>query len=66
MMYRTDDPVADFLAHDREREKRISRYPICVQCGERIQDEKLYRIDGKFYCEDCIEDCHLYTDEFID
>lgn len=65
-MYRTDDPIADFLAHDRERENRISNYPRCVECGERNVDEKAYHIDGKFYCEECMGYYHRYIDEFID
>lgn len=65
-MNRTDDPVADFLTHDREQQERLSKYPRCADCGEYIVDEKLYHIDDKFYCEECMEDYHRYTDEFID
>jgi RNA polymerase-binding transcription factor DksA len=65
-MYRTDDPIADFLARQRDIDERLERYPICECCGERIQDEKLYYIDGRFYCEECIEDCHKYTEDFED
>ena len=66
MMYRTDDPVRDFENYDREQQRRLERYPICECCGEHIQDEKLYYIDGRFFCEECIEDCHRYTEDFED
>ena len=65
-MYRTDDPVRDFESYQRDLDECIERYPICECCGEHIQDEQLYYIDGRYFCEECIEDCHRYTDEFID
>lgn len=64
-MYRTDDPVADFLAHDREQQSRLERYPICKVCGEHIQDEKCYRVDGRCFIHlDCVEE--VYTDDYVD
>ena len=65
-MRRSGDPYADFDAYDREQQDAIERYPICECCGEHIQSERLYYIDGRFFCEECIEDCHKYTDYFVD
>lgn len=64
MMYRTDDPVRDFEAQDREQQRRLARCPICYECGEPIQDEKLFYIDGRFYHEDCMEEHHKYTEDY--
>jgi RNA polymerase-binding transcription factor DksA len=65
-MYRTDDPARDFENYDRDRQRRLERYPMCECCGERIHSEKLYYIDGRFFCEECIDDCHEWTDKYIE
>ena len=43
---RTDDPIADFLAHDAEQQSKLDRLPKCDICGEPILDEYFYNIDG--------------------
>lgn len=30
--YRTDDPVADFLAYDADQQKALARLPVCADC----------------------------------
>lgn len=44
-----------FLQHSEEEEEELRRLPICVCCGESIQDEHLYDIDGDIYCESCMK-----------
>ena len=58
----TGDPHADFDARDRAQEKALAKYPRCVECGEPIQSEKHYYIDGRHYCTDCVEE--VYTEEY--
>ncbi len=62
-MFRTDDPVADFLRHDAERQSRQRRRPKCCDCGEHIQDEQAYFIDGNWYCEACMNEYKQTIDE---
>ena len=50
----TDDPHADFDRWDYERERALTRFPICSCCGERIQDDDLYDFDGELICEECL------------
>jgi formylmethanofuran dehydrogenase subunit E len=57
-MYYTDNPVADFDRYDREETKRLSRLPVCAECGEPIQDEICYEINGEFICPECLDDNH--------
>lgn len=33
----------------------LQNRPVCSHCGERIQDEKLWDINGELYCPDCAE-----------
>ena len=68
MPFRTDDPARDFDRWDMAREHRKSRCPICERCGEHIQSEKLWDINGTLYCQECaaIEfecDTDFYTGE---
>lgn len=44
-----------FTAYDSERERRIRKLPKCACCGEYIQSETAYNVDG-LYCEDCFEE----------
>lgn len=55
MWISTGDPHRDYDAYERDQERQLSRYPICAECGERIQQEEALYIDGHYYCDDCIE-----------
>lgn len=50
----TDDPISDFLAHDREQAREIERLPVCDYCDNAIQDEHYYDIEGEILCESCL------------
>ena len=58
----TDDPLADFEAHDAEQEEALRRLPVCYDCGEHIQDEYYYCIGGKNICPSCLEDYREWID----
>lgn len=49
----TDNPVADFLRHDAEQTEALEKLPVCVDCGEPLQDD-FYEICDMQICEDCI------------
>ena len=42
-------------AHDIELERQRARRPICCHCGEHIQDDVLFDINGELYHIDCAE-----------
>lgn len=50
----TDNPVADFERFDAAENRRIERFPRCMECGEHIQTETAYYIEG-WICEDCLD-----------
>jgi formylmethanofuran dehydrogenase subunit E len=35
---------------------------VCAECGEHIQDEYMYVIDGKNICPSCLEDYREWID----
>ncbi len=53
-MFYTDNPVRDFERHDAEQERWLQSRPVCEVCGEHIQEEHLYDIDGDLVCEECL------------
>lgn len=50
------DPIADFNRYDYERQKEIDSLPVCDICGEPIQDDYLFDLDGTLVCEECLKD----------
>lgn len=65
----SDDPSADYDAYDAKCAKRLEERPVCAFCGEHIQDDFLYEIDGDLVCEECLNehyrkstDCYIEED----
>ena len=52
--------------HQAKQDKWLEARPRCCCCGEPIQDDMLYDIDGDLYCEDCMNDEFRHsTDNYI-
>lgn len=51
----TDNPERDFDRWNAEQEDWLARLPVCCDCGNPIQQEDAVRIDGKWYCDDCLD-----------
>lgn len=54
-MYVPDNYDA-FEAYQAEQDAWLERRPVCTECGEPIQDDFLYDINGDIYCEECMKD----------
>lgn len=66
-MFYSDDPARDFDRWDQELERRRARRPECSHCGERIQDEEAYYINGEFICPKCMEnEFKVLVENYID
>lgn len=55
-MFYSNDPVSDFERYDTERESRLRKLPVCCECKDHIQQESAVRINGKWFCDGCLED----------
>lgn len=44
-----------FARHDAEQEAQLEKLPECSECGEHIQDEEAYYINGEWICERCMD-----------
>ena len=66
-MFYSYDPVLDAERWIASQEKRKARLPICERCGEHIQDENLWDIDGVLYCPECAkEEFERQTENYIE
>lgn len=71
MFVRTDDAKRDAGAYFDQRDERLSHLPKCGHCGEPIQEDECYKLDGELIHTDCLyEYCDkifkVHTDNYID
>lgn len=67
MFYRTDDPLADFDRWDAEQQAALNKLPKCAECGEPIQDDCYYEINGECVCPACLDNNHKHwVEDYID
>lgn len=65
-MYYTDDPLADFARKDADDAAWLQSLPKCAECGEPIQQDFCYEMEGKVICEQCLNENHRkMVDDFI-
>lgn len=63
----SDDPVRDFLRHDREQSQWLMKRPVCCYCRHHIQEEEMFVINDNFYHVHCAEEeFKKYTEDFIE
>ena len=59
------DNYSQWEWQDIQRERMLARRPRCVHCGEPIQDEKAWRINGELWCESCAEaEFTVWTEDY--
>ena len=61
------DNYSQWKAHEREQEFWLARRPVCSFCGEPIQDDELWEINGELYHTECAE-CEFKkcTEDYIE
>lgn len=59
MPYYSDNPVLDALRHDTAQEIALNKLPKCTCCGEPIQQDDAFCIDGQYWCDNCMEDMRV-------
>jgi RNA polymerase-binding transcription factor DksA len=52
-----------FRRHQAEQDAWLDKRPLCEHCGEPIQDDYLYKIDGALYCEECMKELYRESTE---
>ena len=67
MLYRTDDPLADFDRWDAEQTAKLEKLPRCTECDEPIQDDCCYEINGELVCPECLDNNHKHwVEDFME
>ena len=52
--------------HDNEQEEALEEFPHCDYCGNVIQDEHYFDINGDIVCEECLkENFRKRTEDYI-
>lgn len=49
------DNLDMFNAYSDRQEDMLSKMPQCCDCGEYIQEEHLFNVNGDLYCFDCMK-----------
>ncbi len=62
MWLQGEDPYEDFRRKDSEENTWLQNQPMCDECGERIMEDYYYNINGRKYCQECIDDCKEWID----
>lgn len=61
-----EDAYSHFKSRERRQEAWLRKRPVCCYCGEHIQDEKLFDIEGELYHEEClVENFRKDTEDYI-
>lgn len=61
------DNYSQWENHERRQEARLARRPVCYECGEHIQDDECWEMNGELICTDCLETNHKKcTEDYIE
>lgn len=56
-----------WLKHDSQQQEALSRCPVCSCCGEPIQDEYMYIMQGDSFCARCVNEIfRTRTEDYMD
>jgi len=61
MGHRIIDAYDFYRANEDRLYDQIKNNPICNECGEIITNEFYYKVDGKNYCTDCMDNYKEYV-----
>lgn len=53
------DNLALFEEYDKQREKALKKSPICLECGEHIQQDSAVKVCDGYICDHCLEDLRV-------
>lgn len=61
------DNYSQWEDHERKAEAWLAKRPVCYECGEHIQDEDCWELNGELICTDCLEANHKKcTEDYIE
>lgn len=61
------DNYSEWEHHERQQEAWLRKLPVCYECGEHIQDDDCWELNGELICTDCLEANHKKcTEDYIE
>lgn len=66
-----EETMSDFDVYmadqrDRDEAKWLESRPVCSVCGEHIQEDECYKVDGELICKDCMDDMRVQTEYYVE
>ena len=61
-----EDNYSMWQRKEAEAERWLQKRPVCADCGEHIQDEDAYYINGEFICKDCMDAYLVSVEDYIE
>ena len=55
----TNNPVMDYERYSAEQEARLDKLPKCKECGEPVQQDSCVCFEGKYVCDNYLEDLRV-------
>lgn len=65
-MFYSDDPVRDAERYLDYLDKELAKRPVCCECGEHIQEERAYYINGEMICQECMGNYLVQVEEYME
>ena len=50
------DNYSQWEAHEAKQEAMLQNLPVCCHCGEPIQEDRMFDINGNYYHVSCAEE----------
>lgn len=60
------NPAFEAEMHYRRQEEYLKRRPVCIWCGNPIQDEEAVLHEGNWICQTCIDENTHNVDAYIE
>ena len=60
------DNLDAYNEYSSRQESRLDARPKCEECGNPIQDEGCYYINGELICNECMEGYKVNTEDYLE
>lgn len=66
MMIWTCNPEIYAERYAADHDKALEMLPVCSECGEPIQEDYCFEVNGEYICEICMNDNHRkWVDDIV-
>ena len=51
--------------YEEEQDRYLKQLPVCSDCGEHIQEDYCYEINGEYICEECMKSYRKAVEDIV-